>query len=139
MTSIDPLRELWAMSIDRTGMEVIFEFMALANHRPAIRKEIARANERTRSMQAAMLTRALEERGIPPEVCPPHVLSVLIAGVARAVVSEAAIGVSSAHADTVAFVERLIQKSDRSHLSEKPGEMAGARSVAKAGGRRGRA
>jgi AcrR family transcriptional regulator len=113
MTSKDPLRELWKLSIDRSGMELIFEFVALANHRKVIRKEIALANERTRSMQIGLLTQALEERGIGPDVCPPHVLSLMMSGVALALVSEAAIGGSSAHADTLAFIEKLMLKADQ--------------------------
>ncbi|HEX4378001.1 MAG TPA: helix-turn-helix domain-containing protein [Steroidobacteraceae bacterium] len=115
-TSANPVRELWALSIDRTGMELIFEFMALANHRPAIRRELARASERTRAMQIVMLKRMLQQLGISSDICPPNVLSLLIAGLARALVSEAAIGVSSAHADTLAFVERMIQKAERGRL-----------------------
>jgi AcrR family transcriptional regulator len=115
-TSASPLRELWALSTDRTGMELIFEFMALANHRPAIRRELARASERTRAMQVAMLGRMLLQLGISSDICPPNVLSLLIAGLARALVSEAAIGVSSAHADTLTFVERLMRKAERGRL-----------------------
>jgi AcrR family transcriptional regulator len=112
-TSARPLRELWALSIDRTGMELIFEFMALANHRPVIRRELARATERTRAMQVAMLKGMLQQLGVSSAICPPNVLSLLIAGLARALVSEAAIGVSSAHAETLAFVQQLMEKAER--------------------------
>lgn len=111
MTSSDPLRALWDVIIDRKGMDLILEIVALSNHRKAIRKEIARFNAQTRSMQVALLTRALEQRGIPPDVCPPNVLSVLMSGVALALATEEAIGNSEAHADTIAFVERLIAKT----------------------------
>jgi AcrR family transcriptional regulator len=111
LTSSHPLRALWEMSIDHTGMELIFEFMALANHRPVVRREIARSSERARAMQVAIIKPALEKLGIPPDICPPNVLALLMAGAARALVSEGAIGVSSAHADTLAFVERLGRKA----------------------------
>jgi AcrR family transcriptional regulator len=111
MTSVDPLRALWKLIIDRTGMELIFEFMALSNHRKVIRKEIALANERTRTMQSALLTRALQLRGIAPEVCPPNVLSVVMSGIALAVVSEETIGSTIAHAETLAFIEQLLDKT----------------------------
>jgi AcrR family transcriptional regulator len=119
VASSKPLRELWELSIDRSGMGLIFEFMALANHRETIRKEIARANVRTRSMRVALLTRALEESGVALDICPPNVLSLLIAGAALQLVIEEAIGVSTAHADTLVFIEQLIQKIEQGRLPVK--------------------
>jgi hypothetical protein len=49
----------------------------------------------------------------------------LIAGVARALVNQSAIGVSAAHADTIAFVERLMQNADRAPLPMKRVDAAG--------------
>jgi AcrR family transcriptional regulator len=121
LTSSNPLRALWELSIDPTGMELMLELVALSNHRRAIRKEIARSTERTRSMQVVVLTRVLEELGIPPDVCPPNVLSLLIAGASRALVTEATIGVCAAHADVLAFAERLLQKAERGRPSGKVG------------------
>jgi hypothetical protein len=43
----------------------------------------------------------------------------LIAGVARALVDQSAIGVSAAPADTIAFVERLMQNAERARLPMK--------------------
>jgi AcrR family transcriptional regulator len=123
----DPLRELWALSVDRTGMELIFEFMALANHRPVIRREIARANERMRQVQVALVTRALEERGIPPEICPANVLALLVSGAALALVTEESIGSLSAHADTLAFVEQLLRTTYRRQSKEKKSLACGRR------------
>ncbi len=119
VASSNPLRALWALSIDRKGMELIVEFVALANHRTAVRKEIARANERTRSMQVAILTQALEKSGISPDICPPNVLALLMSGAALALVAETSIGSSSAHADTLAFVEKLLQKMERGLVPKK--------------------
>jgi len=121
MTSDDPLRALWELITDRTGMELIFEFMALSNHRKPIRAEMARSNQRTRTLQAALLTKALEQRGITPDVCPANVLSVLMSGVALALVSENAIGNSIGHADTLSFVERLMQKTTPPRVAGKTG------------------
>jgi AcrR family transcriptional regulator len=126
-TSASPLRELWALNTDQTGMELIFEFMALANHRPAIRRELARASERTRTLEVAVLRRVLQQFGIAIEVCPPNVLSLLIAGLARALVSEAAIGVSAAHSETLAFVEQLMQKAESGKLGKRRRRPAKAR------------
>lgn len=120
VSSSKPLRALWELSFDRVGMDLTVEFVALANHRKVIQKAIRRGNKRTRSMQAAMLARALEEQGIPPDVCPPNVLSLIIAGTTRALLSERSIGASAAHADTLAFVERLLQKFEKGDFALKP-------------------
>lgn len=119
MALANPIPELWKMSTDRTGMGLIFEFMALANHRELIRKEIARSTLQTRGMQIAMLTRALEEKGISSDICPANVLSVLMSGAALQLVTEESIGVTAAHKETLAFVEALIEKLDQKSASPK--------------------
>jgi AcrR family transcriptional regulator len=119
MAQRNPIRELWKLSTDRSGMGLIFEFMALANHRDAVRKEIARSTMQTRSMQIAMLTRSLEESGIAADICPANVLSVLMSGAALQLVTEESIGVTAAHGDTFAFVEQLIEKAEQNRLRPK--------------------
>ena len=105
MSSSRPLHELWKISIDRTGMGLIYEFMALANHRPALREEIARANVRARRMHIAMITRVLEECQLP---YPPGVVSIVLSGTALQLVSEEAIGVTEAHGEAFDYVARLL-------------------------------
>jgi len=117
--SSNPIRALWALSIDRQGMGLIFEFMALANHRDIIRKQIAESKIRIRTMQVAMLTRALEGNDALSDICAPNVLSVLIAGTALQLITETAIGVSDAHADTLAFADRLIGMIERENSAKK--------------------
>jgi AcrR family transcriptional regulator len=119
VTSSNPIRALWALSIDRHGMGLIFEFMALANHRELIRKQIAESKLRIRTMQVAMLTRALENNATLRDVCAPNVLSVLIAGAALQLVTETAIGVSDAHADTLAFADQIIAMIEHTQPKKK--------------------
>lgn len=110
LSSPNPLRAAWELLLETTDTELIAEFRALANHRKAILKEIARSAERMRTVQAALLSRGLEAMGVSEEVCPPVVLSVLMAGAARALVSENAIGVSAGHPETLAFIERHLRE-----------------------------
>src|SRR5581483_3508955 len=42
LASDHPLREFWQYSLDSSGTALTIEFIALANHRKAIRAEIAR-------------------------------------------------------------------------------------------------
>ncbi|TAL03600.1 MAG: TetR/AcrR family transcriptional regulator [Rhodospirillaceae bacterium] len=108
--SSNPLQMLWDRSIDARGNRLVAEFMALAHHREAIRTELARAAKRIRNVETAVWARMLEEHGISPETCPPVVASVLMAGISRALATEAALGVSVGHAETLAFVERYLQQ-----------------------------
>jgi AcrR family transcriptional regulator len=119
MSCASPIRELWNLSTDRPGMGLIFEFMALANHREAVRKEIARSTVQTRSMQTAMLTRALEEGGVASAVWSANVLSVLLSGAAQRLMTEESIGVTAAHDETFAFVEKLIGQVEQGRKSLK--------------------
>lgn len=110
LASDQPLRELWTLSTDRTRAMLAVEFMALANHRKRIRAEIAGSIERSRVMQAEVLDRLLREQGLDPRSSPPAGLSLLIAGASRALVMEAALGVSSGHAEAAALVESWLQR-----------------------------
>lgn len=104
----DPLRALWAAHSDAAATALISEFMALANHRKAIREEIARSCERIRGRQAAILGRILPELGLEPDRWPPLALSLLMAGASRALAAETAIGVHTGHAETFDFIERRL-------------------------------
>src|SRR5579859_1572077 len=64
LASRNPLRALWQLSIDAMGTELELEFIALANHRKAIRGEIARTTRRFRELQVAVFARVLEDIGI---------------------------------------------------------------------------
>jgi len=114
LASPTPLRAFWehTSNSSRTGLAI--EFMALANHRKVIRDEIARHFELVRARHAEALAELLYPQIADPEVLPPLGLSVLVVGVARALVMEAGLGISSGHAQARAFVERLLR------LHEKP-------------------
>lgn len=105
-----PLRALWEIHSDATANGLIIEFMALANHRKAVRDEIARSCERIRQRQAALLARLLGDLGLDAAKWPPLVLSLLMAGASRAIATETAIGVSTGHAETIAFIDDRLRE-----------------------------
>jgi AcrR family transcriptional regulator len=119
LASPKPLSELWALSTDPTRTTLAVEFMALANHRKRIRAEIAGNIERSRAMQAEVLKRLLREQGMSLRESPPLAVSLIIAGVSRALVMEAALGVSSGHAETRAWVESWLRRLERNPKSAK--------------------
>jgi TetR/AcrR family transcriptional regulator len=106
-----PLWALWDLSRDSRGTALTMEFIALANHRKAIRAEIASVAERLRAAQVAGLESVLSGYGVSAEQCPPVVFAVLLSSVSRFLVIEReALGMSTGHDPTVAFVEGFLAR-----------------------------
>ena len=108
LASARPLRALWALSTDPRGTAFTMEFVALANHRKAIRTEIAHHAERFRQMQLDAIARVLDRCGIPADTCPPVVVVLAMTGLSQVLVLEKALGITSGHDEAVALVERYL-------------------------------
>jgi AcrR family transcriptional regulator len=102
------LRNLWRLNADPRGAAFTVEFVALANHRKAIRAEIARYAERFRAAQIDAITAALAAQGIPDTQLPPIVALLLMTGLSQVLALEDALGVTAGHETTIAFVERTL-------------------------------
>lgn len=102
------LRNLWRMNADARGAAFSIEFVALANHRKAIRAEVARYAERFRAAQVEAMTAALAAAGVSEERLPPLVALLLMTGLSQVLALEDALGVTSGHATTVAFVDQAL-------------------------------
>ena len=102
------LRTLWELNVDPRGAAFSIEFVALANHRKAIRAEIARYAERWRAAQLDALTAALAAGGVPPEQMPPVAALLLMTGLTQVLGLEQALGVTAGHDETIAFIERAV-------------------------------
>lgn len=105
-----PLWALWRFSTDPAATAITMEFIALANHRKALKAEIAYYAERFRQEQQKSLSTVLQRYGIAPAEVPPLVWSVLMTSVSRVLVIEQALGMSAGHAETVEFVERYLHR-----------------------------
>jgi AcrR family transcriptional regulator len=110
LESPQPLRALWTFNIEPAGTALTMEFAALANHRKAIRAEIASYAEEFRRRQLAVVTALLAERGIDPDEVPPVTVLVLMTGVSRVIAMEEGLGMSSGHEETLALVERTLAR-----------------------------
>ena len=109
LASPQPLWALWDLSRDPRGTSLTMEFIALANHRKAIRAELASAAERFRAQQLGGLEAVLERYGVAAERCPPMVFTVLMSSISRFLVIErVTLGMSTGHEETVAFVEDFL-------------------------------
>jgi TetR/AcrR family transcriptional regulator len=106
------LRTIWSSLNDGSGSSFNLEFVALANHRKAIRAEIASYAERFRTMQIEAITSILAARGPLPDGITPAVVLVAMAGVSQLVALERALGVSGGHDAALAVVEQYLNDAD---------------------------
>jgi AcrR family transcriptional regulator len=109
LSSAEPLRSLWEFLTDTSGAKLVFELIALASHQESLREEIKRAGERTRKIEMAFISKLFDDLGVDQDEYPPAVISFLMAGAARAFVSEATIGITTGHAEMLAFMGRRLQ------------------------------
>jgi AcrR family transcriptional regulator len=108
ITEDGSLANLWRLNVEMRGSAFTIEFVALANHRKAIRAEIARYVERFRAAQAEAVTAALAEHGVAEDELPAIVALLTMTGIAQVLAIERALGVTAGHDTTVAFVDRTI-------------------------------
>lgn len=110
LASPQPLRALWELSTDPAGTKLAMEFSALANHRKAIRAELAAYAETFRRRQLEALAPVLERYGIAAGTVPPDALLVLVTSVSQILVMEEALGVALGHEATRDLVEQLLTR-----------------------------
>jgi AcrR family transcriptional regulator len=103
-----PLHELWAIAVDAASGKLVLEYNALACHRPAMREIIAKSAARDRRTVAAALESIFQRYDIDTQFYPPQVVAMAMAGMARALATERALGTDEGHAEALAFVNRLL-------------------------------
>jgi AcrR family transcriptional regulator len=116
-----PLRALWRLNSGPAAAALGFEFLALSNHRKVIQDEIARSTERVRRLQGDFIAGYLGEKGGAGVDAPPELLAFLLVTLSRGLVSEAAVGVETAHAAVFAAVERWLQRVEGADPAAEPG------------------
>lgn len=104
------LRALWKLNAEPRGAKFSIEFAALANHRKAIRGEVARYAERFRTMQLQAVGAALAEHGVTASQVPPIVALLVMTGLTQVLSLEKALGVTKGHDETLRFVEDTIAR-----------------------------
>jgi AcrR family transcriptional regulator len=109
--SEQPLWTVWELSRDPRGNALTMEFTALANHRKEIRAELAASAERYRSELRQGLETVFERYGVRAEELPPLVCTILLTSLSRVLVIEhETLGMTTGHAETLAFVEGLLRR-----------------------------
>ncbi|HEY8385773.1 MAG TPA: TetR/AcrR family transcriptional regulator [Porticoccaceae bacterium] len=111
-----PLQALWSFGMDKRSTALTVEFMAMANHRPAIRKEIANIAPLFRQLQAeALAQHDFARHGI--DVVNPMSISVLMIAVSRLLVIEGGLGISMGHDEIRAFMDYWVETLERSQTN----------------------
>jgi AcrR family transcriptional regulator len=109
LRSPQPLWAFWELTHDFSSNALVMEFTALANHRKAIRAEIAAYSRRFRTLQLDALSGVLEGYGVDSERWPPASLILLMASFSRFMHIEEGFDLHIGHAETVAVIEREIR------------------------------
>jgi AcrR family transcriptional regulator len=109
LLSPQPLWAFWDLTHDQSNHARTMEFIALANHRKAIRVEIANLSRRHRDMQVDVLTRVLKGYGLDIGTWPPVTIIIALAGISRYLLLEEVFGVDTGHEEMVQVIEREIR------------------------------
>jgi AcrR family transcriptional regulator len=104
-----PLHALWQLNSAHDA-QLFTEFLAMANHRKAIRSEIVSYAMRFRDLEEGVVTLALKARGVDLELFPPVVMSMIMGGLARILLHEDGLGISRGHYEATAFIECCLDR-----------------------------
>jgi len=110
LKSDQPLWALWEFGTDPQATRLTMEFMGLANHRKALRAEIASYADQFRQQQVDAMTAALRRYGYEVADVPPVVWAVFATSVSRVLVVERELGVSFGHAEMLSFCEDWLRR-----------------------------
>jgi AcrR family transcriptional regulator len=103
------LRTIWELRGDTPSAAFTLEFAALANHRKAIRAEVARYAEQYRALELEALAAVVAERGWPlPDDISPHALLTTLTGISQIIALEENLGLTRGHEEIVALIERRL-------------------------------
>lgn len=104
-----PLREIWDVCVDTTDARLVSEFMALAARIDGLAKEVIYFIETSRAIQVETVKKAMAQSkrtfGLSAEA-----LTMLATSVALALKREDELGVRSAHAETRALIEGMLEE-----------------------------
>jgi len=112
LSSNKPLKEIWRLSADARGV-LLNEFIALANHRKVIRKEIAEFGDRFRRGQIEIMAHVLAKNGLTAFPWSPAFAAVLLNSLARGLAVEREVGMSEGHAEAMTIIKHFIEEFDR--------------------------
>lgn len=113
LTSPEPLRAWWQLMSEPQGNRLLVELTAAANHRPALKDQVADFARQVRRMQVKVLDAILGEYGIDSEDFPPALVASAVQGLAFAIAYDQTSGFDTAQEEATAGIERLVDRLER--------------------------
>ncbi|HVM68040.1 MAG TPA: TetR family transcriptional regulator [Acidimicrobiales bacterium] len=117
LASPEPLRAWWRLASDPRGNTLLVELTAAANHRPALKAEVAAFARAVRRMQVEALEEVLGDYGIDRSVFPPALVAATVQGLAFAMVHDQVAGFDTGHEEAAAAVGRLVDRLEQRRAS----------------------
>lgn len=122
LASEQPLWALWDVSHDQANTALNLEFIALGNHRKAIRVAAADYSRRFRAQQLGALSGVLKGYGLDPDVWPPESVILILSSISRFLLMEEAYDLDMGHEQTVAIVERYLRSLEGERRPRTPSD-----------------
>src|SRR5262245_43391111 len=109
LSSPQPLWALWDALRDQSNTALMTEFIALANHRKAVKTVMVANSRKFRRMYLERLSEVLQSHGVDRETWPPAAIIVVLSSISRQLGADEAFGVEPGHDETIDLVERQIR------------------------------
>jgi AcrR family transcriptional regulator len=113
LDSSEPFQAWWELASDPRGTALLLEFVAAANHRPALKAEVGKAAYEVRRMQMKTLAKVLPEYGLDPKDFPPAFIAAAMQGIAFAIVADEAAGFDTKHGQAREAMDRLVEQLEQ--------------------------
>jgi len=104
LASDDPLQAFWRFQSSSAQTALGVEFLALSNHRKAIRDILAGSTNEARDAQVLRLDQAIGGLAVDPTVLPPIALATVLVAVGRLLANEERVGITRGHDEVRRFV-----------------------------------
>jgi len=105
-----PLRVIFDFARDPRGAAITAEFMALANHRKAIRSELRESGEQVRRLALAVLAERADDYRFAGEPLTAEVAVFMMTALPRMIVMERATGMKTSLSETTEFLKRFLDR-----------------------------
>jgi AcrR family transcriptional regulator len=124
LSSRQPLWALWDALRDQSNTALMTEFIALANHRKAVKAVMVENSRRFRRMQLEPLSRVLQGYGVDSHMWPPAAIIVVLSSISRHLRTDEQFGVEVGHEETIAVIERQIRalEGPRAEIDDREGK-----------------
>lgn len=119
LASDNPLEAFWKFQSGWAQTALGVEFLALSNHRKAIREVLAGSTEAARDAQSDLLQRAFGGLTVDPQILPPVALATMMIAIGRLLANEERVGITRGHKEVRAFIDWALETLTRPIEPEK--------------------